>query len=206
MEERVQRSRMLAARDEFLGRMAGEARARLTTAASVNATAYAGMVKGLIKQGVGRLAGEAAVEVRCRPQDLSVVTKVAPVAAAELAAEAKAAGEERAVSISVVADPALSSSSGGVTLAAKSGTIRCDNTLEARLELALADLTPVVRDLLFPSARAEVRVKPPVVIAAHAMSNLSKPKPAAAAPAAHAKAAPAKAAAATPAGGDPFAF
>jgi hypothetical protein len=65
----------------------------------------------------------------------------------------------------------------------------------------------VVRDLLFPSARAEVRVKPPVVIAAHAMSNLSKPKPAAA-PAAHAKPAPAhgKAAAATPAGGDPFAF
>ena len=66
------------------------------------------------------------------------------------------------------------------------------------------DLTPVVRDLVFPSARAETRVKPAVHFP-HAHADLAAPP----APAAHA-APPAPAAPAAQGAGakpaDPFAF
>jgi vacuolar-type H+-ATPase subunit E/Vma4 len=198
MEERLQRGRLLAARDEFMQKLAGEAKGRLTASAGSNAGAYSGLLKGLIKQGIARLAGEPAVEVRCRPQDLALVQKLAPQAAAEVIADAKAAGEERSVTVTVAASPALATSAGGVALAAKGGTIRCDNTLEARLGLALGDLTPVVRDLLFPSARSEVRTKPAVVPNPHSTLHHHKaaPEPAAAAPGK----------AAAPGAKDPFGF
>jgi vacuolar-type H+-ATPase subunit E/Vma4 len=168
MEERLQRARLLSARDEFIQRLAGEAGSRLGAAAGSNATAYSALLKGLIKQGVLRLEGEAAVEVQCRPQDLALATKLAPSVATEVAAES---GGSRAVAVTVVGAPQLASSSGGVTLSAAKGTIRCDNTLEARLGLALGDLTPAIRDVLFPSARAEVRVKPAVVVNPHSLKN-----------------------------------
>lgn len=201
----MQRSRLLAARDEFVQRLSADATARLTAAAGSNANAYGGLLKGLIKQGIARLEGESAIEVRCRPQDLALAQKLAPAAAAEAVADAKAAGVERAVSVSVVSSPSLSGSAGGVQLAAKGGTIRCDNTLEARLSLALADLTPVVRDLLFPSARAEVRTKPAI----HFPHKEAHPSPAPAPapkPAPAAAAAAARPAAAAPKAADPFAF
>ena len=199
MEERVQRSRLLAARDEFVQKLGAEAKARLVTAATSNQTAYANLLKGLIKQGIVRLAGENSVEVRARPQDLAIVQKIAPVAAAEVAAEARAAGGDRTVSVTVVPSPALGNSAGGVTLAARNGTIRCDDTLEERLVLVLADLTPVVRDLLFPSARAEVRSKPAIVPNPHSTLNKNRPVP-------HPAPAKKPAAAAAAAGADPFAF
>jgi hypothetical protein len=72
----------------------------------------------------------------------------------EVAAEASARGEERVVTITTDVDPELGTSAGGVVLTAFGGKIRCCNTLEERLSMCLVDLTPVVRDLLFPSARA----------------------------------------------------
>ena len=195
MEERVQRSRLLAARDEFVQRLGAEAKARLVSAATANAPAYSALLKGLIKQGIVRLAGENVVEVRARPQDLAAVQKAAPLAAAEVAAEARAAGTERSVAVTVVPWPQLGASAGGVQLAARGGTIRCDDSLEERLTLVLADLTPVVRDLLFPSARAEVRVKPPVIINPHSTLNKNRPVPR-----------PAPAQQQARAGADPFAF
>lgn len=170
MEERLQRSRLLSSRDEFIQKLAVESSSRLAAAAGSNAAAYSTLLAGLIKQGIARLEGETSVEVKCRPQDVALVQKLAPVAAAEVAA---AAGH--AVAVTVAADAKLASSTGGVTLSAKKGTIRCDNTLEARLGLALADLTPSIRDVLFPSARAEVRVKPAVVINPHSSLNKNKP-------------------------------
>ena len=169
MEERLQRSRLLAARDEFVQKLAVEAGGRLGVASEgAQAEAYRGLLGGLIRQGIARLSGETAVEVSCRPQDLALVQAVAPAAAAAAVAAAAAAGEPREpVAVTVVAAPALARTAGGVRLAAKKGTIRCDNMLEARLAQALAALTPVVRDVLFPSARAEVRVQPAVVIHKH---------------------------------------
>ena len=65
----------------------------------------------------------------------------------------------------VTADPSLAPSAGGVVLTAQNGKIHVDNTLEARLKLSLHDLAPAVRDMLFPSARSPVLVKPKVQVA-----------------------------------------
>lgn len=111
------------------------------------------LLKGLIKQGIESLEGENNVEVSCRPQDLSVAQKAAVAAAQEIAADAKAAGGSRTVTVAVSADASLGGSSGGVVVRGAAGRIKCNNTLEARLDLAFGDLTPVVRDLSFPSAR-----------------------------------------------------
>ncbi len=171
MDESRQRSRLLSARDEFIQRLGGDAKARLSTVAASNAAAYATLLKDLVKQSLIRLEGEPAAEVHCRPQDLAAAQKAASTAAAEVKAETG-----RAVAVSAVADAALGGSSGGVVVWANGGRIKCNNTLEDRLGLVMADLTPVVRDLLFPSARAEVRTKPPVYFA-H-LAHVSKPKPA----------------------------
>ena len=72
----------------------------------------------------------------------------------ELSAALSVQGEQRTVTVTVAADPALGTLAGGVILTAFDGKIRCCNTLEERLATALVDLTPVVRDLLVPSARA----------------------------------------------------
>lgn len=152
MDEQKQRSRLLAARDEFIQKLSHEAKQRLGTVASSNAQAYNNLLKDLIKQSLFRLEGETSAEVHCRPQDLAAAQKAAVAAAAALKEEAK-----RTVTITAVADPALGGSSGGVIVWAQGGRIKCNNTLEDRLSLLMNDLTPVVRDLLFPSARAEVR-------------------------------------------------
>lgn len=208
MEEQRQRARLLGAREQFIQKLATEAKTRLAAVAGTNQGAYNNLLKGLIKQGILRLENESKVQVHARPQDLAVAQKAAAAAAQEVLAEAKAAGAERSLTVNVIADPALGGSAGGVTLSTQGGRITCDNTLEARLSLATADLTPVVRDLLFPSARAEVRTKPaikdihgnvlpPTGAAAHAHAPAPAAKPAAA----HAPApAPAAVAAADPFG------
>jgi V-type H+-transporting ATPase subunit E len=217
MDEQRQRSRLLAARDDFLQKLGAEAKQRLSSVAATSASSYAKLLKDLVKQALVRLEGEAKAEVHCRPQDLAAAQKAAQQAAAELAAEA-----QRSVAVSCVADAALGSSSGGVVVWANNGRIKCNNTLEDRLALVTADLTPVVRDIVFPSARAEVRTKPPIHFA-HGGSAPAAPAAAAAhaAPVAAAAAAraPVPVAAAAPAApegagaganpsnaADPFAF
>jgi len=175
MDESKQRSRLLSARDEFIQKLGQEAKARLGTVASSNANAYSNLLKDLIKQSLVRLEGETSAEVHCRPQDIAACQKAASTAANEFKAETK-----RAVTVTVVADPALGGNAGGVNVWAANGRIKCINTLEERLNLVINDLTPVIRDILFPSARAEVRTKPPVHFAhqAHAPAPAPKPAPA----------------------------
>jgi vacuolar-type H+-ATPase subunit E/Vma4 len=184
MAEAKQRSRLLAARQQYVDKLAADAKARLSTIAQTSAAAYNVLLKGLIKQAMQRLSGEQSVEVHARPQDVAVATKAAAVAASEVGAEAKAAGRALAVTASVVADPALAGSAGGVVVHALGGRIKCNNTLEARLGLVLTDLLPVIRDGLFPSARAAEVVKPPVHFAHAAAAHAAPPPPAAAAAAA----------------------
>ncbi len=212
MEEQRQRARLLEAREGFIQKLSGEAKTRLAAVAGTNQAAYNNLLKGLIKQGVSRLEGENVVQVHARPQDLAVAQKAAAAASQEVVAEAKASGVDRQISITVIADPALAGSAGGITLSAQKGRITCDNTLEARLTLAAADLTPIIRDLLFVSARAEVRTKPPVLDihgnpygSAHAPAPAPAPKPAAVhAPAPAPVAAAADPFAASSAAYDPF--
>jgi V-type H+-transporting ATPase subunit E len=196
MDESRQRSRLLGARDEFIQKLIVEAKARLATVASSNASAYNSLLKDLIKQSLVRLEGEETAEVHCRPQDLAAAQKAASTAASELKSESK-----RSIAVTVVADKDLGGRAGGVVVWAAGGRIKCNNTLEDRLALVVADLTPVIRDLTFPSARAEVRTKPPVHFA-H-LEHKSAPKPAAPAPAPAAAAAGPKAAGSS-AAADPF--
>lgn len=163
MTERAQKQRLLGAREEYLQKLQTSVRASLGTAASSNPAAYGTLLKGLIKQGLLRLTGDSKVDVRCRPQDAAVVKTLAPQAAAEVTAELKAAGEERPITVTVTADPSLSSSAGGVILSSMDGRIRCSNLLEERLSLAMAELQPVIRDVLFPSARSELKDKPAIL-------------------------------------------
>lgn len=200
MAESKQRSRLLGARDAFVQKLHAEAKARLASVASSNTQAYNVLLKGLIKQAIESLEGETSVEVHCRPQDLAIAQKAAIAACQEIAAEAKAAGGSRNVTATVAADPALGTSAGGVFAQGAAGRIKVNNTLEARLDLAFDDLTPVVRDLLYPSARAEVRVKPKPYFPhlEHAAAQAAAhPKPAAPAPK------PAPAPIAAPAGNHP---
>jgi hypothetical protein len=53
-------------------------------------------------------------------------------------------------------------SSGGVQLSALNDKIWCDNTLDERATLAIRDLQPVIRYLLFPSCRSAPVTKPVV--------------------------------------------
>lgn len=195
MQERKQRARLLEKRDAYMSELGKEAAVKMTAVASSNAKAYHNLLQGLIKQGLTRLAGDNKVDVRCRPQDADVVRTLAPAAAASLVAELKAAGEERAITVTVTPDAALASSAGGVIVSSLDGRIKCNNTLEERLKLAMADLQPVIRDLLFPSARAEPRAKPPVTIHGHSAAiGTSVPGEAAAAAAAATRASAAAAA------------
>ena len=195
MDESKQRSRLLAARDEFMQKLAAEAQSRLATTSGANAASYAKLLKDLIKQSLVRLDGESKCEVHCRPQDLNVAKTAATSAVSELSSTRK-------VEVGVVADNALANSSGGVVVWANNGRIKCNNTLEDRLSLVMADLTPVVRDLVFPSARAEVRTKPPVHFAHGGPAPAPVPAPthATSAAAAH------SGASAQPKAADPFAF
>mmetsp|Transcript_28094 Transcript_28094/g.66379 ORF Transcript_28094/g.66379 Transcript_28094/m.66379 type:complete len:230 (+) Transcript_28094:130-819(+) len=139
-----QRARKFTARDEYMTKLAGEARERL--AAFSAQPQYAELLESLIVQGIGRLE-DTEVEVMGRAADAALLAKAAA------AAQSRVEGSTVTVS-STHLDPR---SAGGVRVTALKGRIVCDNTLEARLELALHDLQPVVRYMLFPSCRAEDR-------------------------------------------------
>lgn len=158
-EERNAKARLLGARDHYLHELEKEAAARLSEI-SADAGAYTQLLKGLVKQGMVMLAVDEAVNILCRPQDVDKIKSVAAAAAAEYTALRKEEGVVVNVPVTVTADATLTSTAGGVIVTTHNGRIRCNNMLAERLKLAMAGLQPVVRDLLFPSARAEVRTKP----------------------------------------------
>lgn len=209
MAEAKQRSRLLSARDAFVEKLAKETSACVLSYVRQKEKEYPALLKSLIKQAVLRLAGEQQCEVRCRAQDLA-----AAQAAVQSVVHDLQAGGKGQLQVTVVADSALASSAGGVVVTALGGRIKCNNTYEARTAAVLHDLTPVIRDVLFPSARADIKTKPPVYFP-HMHQHSAPPAPAAAAPAkAAAAAAPAPAAPVLAGGGatatgesaDPFAF
>lgn len=180
MAEAKQRSRLLAARHKFLDRLAKETEARLRASMASAPQAYHGLLKGLIKQAIQRLDGEQVVEVHARPADLAVAKAATQVAVGEVMAAAKAAGKTLNITATTVADSALAECAGGVVVTALNGRIRCNNTLEDRLKLVLHDLTPVIRDLLFPSAKAAVKTKPAIYFP-HQVAHAAPPATATAA-------------------------
>jgi len=121
---------------------------------------YPSFVKALIVQGLLTIL-EYTIELRCREADLAIVKKVLPDAVTQFKQIVqKEVGSEPQVEVTVATDkdkflpPARSgqagpSCSGGVTLVARNGKIICRNTLDARFELAFAELLPEIRNTLF---------------------------------------------------------
>jgi len=112
--------------------------------------------------------------------DLAVAKAATTVAVGEASAGAKAAGKVLNITATIIPDSSLEKSIGGVVVTAMNGRIRCSNTLEDRLNLVLHDLTPVIRDLLFPSAKAAEKAKPAVYFphkVTHAPSTTSHAPP-----------------------------
>jgi len=128
---------------------------------------YPDLIQALIVQGLLTIL-EHPVELRCRAVDLAIVKAAVPKAVAQFKALVKTeTGVEPDIEVEVnsasfLPPPPSSGYSGptcggGVMLTARFGKIVCRNTLDARFELAFAELLPVVRNTIF-GARALAKI------------------------------------------------
>ncbi|KAL2619891.1 hypothetical protein R1flu_000096 [Riccia fluitans] len=148
------RLKVLQAQDDLVRSMKAEAEKGLASV-SEDGDAYSQLLKALVVQGLYRLK-EPSVQLRCRQQDLSVVQSILEDAKAEYVAKAEieAAPEVVVSETSFLPGPPEEGQpgpfcTGGVVLASKDGRIVCDNTLDARLEIAFKQNLPQIRTQLF---------------------------------------------------------
>eukprot|EP01083_Nonionella_stella_P039665 107870_1 len=124
---------------------------------------YATLLKGLIVQGLIRLR-EGSVVIRCRKEDVSVVSSVLADASKEYSdvMRRQVGGEwksELVVDQAKYLSPGKAlagtglSCSGGVMLFGHRGRIMLDQTLDQRLNLCLGQLKPLIREIMFPSEK-----------------------------------------------------
>lgn len=114
---------------------------------------YKGMLKKLIVQGLIKMM-EKSILIRCRSEDNDVVSSVLSEAATEFS---KLIKDECNVDFKTNVEfdkyntlPDNVCSLGGVILSAQGGSILCNNTLDARLNLCYGDSIPDIRRALFP--------------------------------------------------------
>ncbi|KAG2626782.1 V-type proton ATPase subunit E-like [Panicum virgatum] len=148
------RIKLLQAQDDVVAGMrenAGEALVRVTK----DANTYKRILKGLIVQSLLRLR-EAALVLRCREADRSLVEAVLEVAKKEYAEKAKVNLPKVIIDGKVYLPPQRNSRdahgpscSGGVVLASQDGKIVCENTLDARLGVSFRQKLPEIRKKLF---------------------------------------------------------
>jgi len=167
-QRRIQRSIILAdvrvrkmqRRDELVQKVKAASLDRVVTAVSNDQKSYETLLKNLLVQGMIKL-NEAKLEVQCREIDARTVQKVLEPAAREyerLINEAckETVKVEATISKKTLPGPSIGdgtpSCAGGIKISAKDGKIVCDNTLNSRLDIAFADLMPVIRSLLFKTA------------------------------------------------------
>lgn len=150
-EARVQR---MQTRDGMLQELRELANTRLARVSS--GEQYATLLKQLIIQGLLRIQ-EQTVVIRCKQSDLAKVKKVLPEAVTEYTKMMTDAGHrvQPHVSVDETAENFLGEKqcSGGVVITALGGKIVCDNTLDARLQIAYTQQLPVIRQRLFPDAK-----------------------------------------------------
>ena len=167
-QRRIQRSIITAEvrvtkmkkREELVQRVKGLALEKLTQAIKTDQSAYEGLLKKLLLQGLIKL-NEPQVEVQCREIDVRTVQKVLEPAAREyekmiLETCGEKVSVQATLSRKMLPGPDIGdgtpSCAGGIKIAAREGKIVCDNTLNSRLEIAFADLMPVIRSMLFKTA------------------------------------------------------
>uniref|UniRef100_A0A1J3CR37 V-type proton ATPase subunit E1 n=2 Tax=Noccaea caerulescens TaxID=107243 RepID=A0A1J3CR37_NOCCA len=159
MQLNASRIKVLQAQDDIVNAMKDKAAKDLLNV-SGNESAYKQLLKDLIVQCLLRLK-EPSVLLRCRKEDLGLVESILDDAKEEYAGKAKVHAPEVAVDTEIFLPPPPKSSdphglhcSGGVVLASKDGKIVCENTLDARLDVAFRMNLPVIRKSLFGQVTA----------------------------------------------------
>lgn len=131
-----------------------------------NSSKYTELIRLLILQALFRLMEEQII-LYCRPQDEQLVREASQWAAEEYSRRVKAhlsqASSQQqqqhprgqrlpAIAVNINLDmnhPLRGDSAGGIIASTLGGKIRCNNTLEARLEQAFEDQLPLIRTKLF---------------------------------------------------------
>jgi len=141
------RMELLKFQDEKLGDLKEMAKKRFAGIVADKAT-YKKFLQETIMQCIFKIWDESAVTVHCRQEDRSLVGKVmnSALQAAKERAESET-GEEFTMTVTLAERPI--NCSGGVVVTARNGKVKCDNTLDARLEIGISKDLPYVRDQLF---------------------------------------------------------
>lgn len=123
--------KVLIERDQLLTDVFEETRAKLSSISN-NQQKYIQLLSELIEETISRMSGEKELILECRPKDKDSVESICK--------------QKSTPKLSLSADPVLNdSSAGGICARSRSGKIRCDNTLESRLALAIEGLLPAIR-------------------------------------------------------------
>jgi len=162
VQKRIERSarvgasrlKKMQAKQEAIEKVKDEAR-RVLEKKLQDQNTYKDFLKKMIMQGLISLM-EKEVNVRCRPQDTTLVESILDDAGREFTEHLKGeTGFEFQVKVKLDTHTQLKetqSKLGGVVLTAQYGTILCHNTIDARLDLAFQDSLPDLRRILFPEA------------------------------------------------------
>merc|ERR1712232_567462 len=112
-------------------------------------------VTKLITQGLLMLL-ETNVAVKCRKQDLNMVTSIVNKAAEDYTAVIKEqTGASKQCKVEVDKNNFLPETClGGIILSCHGGNITIDNTIDVRLKLVMEQDKPAIRRLLFPQSRS----------------------------------------------------
>ncbi|CAN1200631.1 V-type proton ATPase subunit E [Linum perenne] len=152
------RIKVLQAQDDIVVAVKEAAAKKLSRVGSDKA-AYKGFLRSLIVEGLLRLK-ERSVLLRCREADRAVVESVLEDAKREFAEKLKVSPPQITLDKQVYLPPAPSSSnslvhcSGGVVLASQDGKIVCENTIDARLDIAYRQKLPQIRKKLLANVAA----------------------------------------------------
>ena len=153
------RLNIMKARNECVNSLLEEARIALAERVSNNQEEYKQLLKMLLVQGFIKLLDQEVV-VRCRQEDENLVQQVLDEAKAQFQEiMERETGKTYTLSVKLDADTYLPpapepdshnpSCSGGVILMSHNGKIRCQNTLDDRLDLTFSSTLPLIRKMLF---------------------------------------------------------
>ncbi|XP_074590146.1 V-type proton ATPase subunit E-like [Curcuma longa] len=154
MQLNASRIKVLQAQDDIVSSMKESAAVELLLVSNTRMT-YGKLLKDLIVQSLQRLK-EPAVLLRCRKDDVELVESVLNLAKKEYADKANVPPPNIVVDKNTFLPPSPSHEndhdsycSGGVVLASRDGKIVCENTLDARLDVAFRKKLPEIRKHLF---------------------------------------------------------
>lgn len=159
VQERIARSaeigecrvKKMKLRDELLTTLISEAGAKCSVV--TRGQNYPQLLQKLIVQGLIKIE-ENEVTVFCRGEDVGTVQGILPAAIKEyIDIMKRESGVTLTPKVSLNTDRAkdlTEGSYGGVLLTALNGKIKCDNTMNSRLQLVYEELLPSIRAILFP--------------------------------------------------------